>query len=403
MADLLLWNGVWPMPWWGYVLVTLLTTHLTIICVTLFLHRAQAHMSARFHPTVEHLMRFWLWLTTGLNTKAWVAVHRKHHAVVETPEDPHSPVQKGIRKVLFQGAELYRVSAAQPEVLEQYGHGTPDDWMERKVYKRFINFGVAILAVALFAVFGWPGVAMWAVQMMWIPFLAAGVINGGGHYAGYRNFDTDDNSTNLVSIGWLIGGEELHNNHHAFPGSAKFSLKWWEFDAGWLYLRALAKLGLAEIKRVAPMPGVTRADGVLDMETVRNLLSCRMHVMSEYIGKVVRPTIKKELRRLTSRPETRRRLLSVKSLLLNLRHADSERVKEALDGEADAPLKTVYEFGCRLRALWSRRADKSLSEDLAEWCAHAEESGLQSLRSFSERIKGYTLKPSRVATVRQAG
>lgn len=394
IADLFSWNGFISMPWWGYVLVALVTTHLTIICVTLFLHRAQAHRSVQFHPAVSHPMRFWLWLTTGLSTKEWVAVHRKHHATVETPEDPHSPVQKGILQVLFRGADIYRVSAMQPEVLEQYGHGTPDDKME-DFYKRYVNIGVVVLAFAAFALFGWAGIAMWAVQMMWIPFFAAGVINGGAHYAGYRNFATEDNSTNLVNIAWLIGGEELHNNHHAFPSSAKFSMKWWEFDAGWMYLTILSKLGLAKIKRMAPMPGETDANGVLEGDTVRNLLSCQLHVMSEYIGHVLRPMFKKELRGLT--PADSKRLLSVKSTLMSLRCDDKESTS-IVHGLSDS-LKTVYDFGCRLQALWANRgSDSSLREALAEWCVQAEESGLQSLRYFATRIKGYTLKPSRVAS-----
>lgn len=401
ITELFLWDGLWAMPWWGYVLISLASTHVTIICVTLFLHRAQAHRSVRFHSGVEHFMRFWLWLTTGLNTKAWVAVHRKHHATVESPEDPHSPVHKGIWNVLFRGAELYRVSALQPEVLEQYGHGTPDDWVERRVYLRSISAGIFILLATAFVMFGWAGVAMWAVQMMWIPFFAAGVINGASHYVGYRNFDTDDTSTNLVSFGWLIGGEELHNNHHAFPSSAKFSQKWWEFDAGWLYLNVLSKLGLAEVRRMAPMPGATESRDTLDMDTVRNLLSCHLHVMSDYMRDVMQPMMKSALRR--CRPESRRRLLGVKSDVLSLSRGDCARVNEALDDEAVASLKKVHELGCRLRSLWASRQNDGnlhLREALVEWCKNAEGSGLESLRNFSARIKGYTLKPSRVAAVR---
>ena len=380
------------MPWWGYILVALLTTHLTIICVTLFLHRSQAHRAVQLHPAVMHVMRFWLWLTTGLKTKEWVAVHRKHHAKVETPEDPHSPQHWGIKRVLFQGAELYRLSSTQPEVLEQYGHGTPDDWLEHNVYSR-INGGITILGVTAFALFGWIGLAMWAVQLMWIPFFAAGVINGVGHYLGYRNFRTDDTSTNLVNIAWLIGGEELHNNHHAFPSSAKFSIKRWEFDAGWMYLTILSKLGLAQVKRVAPMPGKTDEGGTLESNTVRNLLSCQLHVMSEYVSHVLRPMIKKELRRLDT--ADMRRLLSIKPKLLSLKQDDHAFVNERLaDGLSDS-VKTVYELGCRLQSLWQNRNGDTgnLRDALTEWCANAEESGLQSLRHFSTRIKGYTLKP----------
>lgn len=400
------WEGVLSLPWWGYVLLALISTHITIICVTLFLHRSQAHKAVIFHPIVTHPMRFWLWLTTGMTTKAWVAVHRKHHAKVETEDDPHSPVTKGIRKVLFQGAELYRVAALQSDVLEEYGRGTPNDVIERKLYSNVPNFGIILLLLTCFLVFGWAGVAIWAVQMAWIPFLAAGVINGGAHYAGYRNFSTADNSTNLINVGWLIGGEELHNNHHAFPSSAKFSVKWWEFDAGWLYLRILSALKLAQVKRVAPMPGATKAKDGLDVETVQGLLSCQLHVMAEYIHRVARPALRNELRRLRlSSFEKRGLLFDIKDvrhslLRLGAREDEHRRVKEILhlDGISDS-LHTVYELGYKLQQLWNNRTRKesSLHDALLEWCRQAEGSNLASLQEFAARIKGYSLKPCPVS------
>lgn len=394
------WSGLLSLPWWGYVLLVLGTTHITIICVTLFLHRSQAHKAVVFHPAVAHLMRLWLWSTTGLRTKAWVAVHRKHHAAVETENDPHSPVIVGIRKVLFQGTELYRAAAMQKSVIDEYGRGTPDDWIERNLYSAWPNAGVTLLLIGGFLVFGWAGVAMWAVQMAWIPFLAAGVINGGGHYAGYRNFGTDDASTNLINIGWLIGGEELHNNHHAFPSSAKFSIKWWEIDAGWLYLRLLSAMRLAQVRRVAPVPGKTKKEGDLDGETLQDLLSCHLHVMAEYIHHVVRPALNNELRHLRDKRCRAAMIMKIKGVRssfvhLGMREKEHKQVNEILRlEEISDSLHTVYELGCRLRRLWSIRArhGASLHDALLEWCQQAEKSGYRSLQEFALRIKGYSLK-----------
>ncbi|HTE15661.1 MAG TPA: fatty acid desaturase, partial [Burkholderiales bacterium] len=235
--------GLLDLPWWGYVLATLGLTHITIAAVTIYLHRYSAHRALDLHPVVSHFFRFWLWCTTGMTTKAWTAIHRKHHAKCETVEDPHSPQIFGIKKLLMEGAELYRVEGANRETLENYGHGTPDDWLERHVYGKHDRIGIGSMLVLDVIVFGPIGITIWAVQMMWIPFLAAGVINGIGHYMGYRNFQSEDASTNVVPWGILIGGEELHNNHHAYATSAKLSNRWYEFDIGWLYIRILETLG----------------------------------------------------------------------------------------------------------------------------------------------------------------
>jgi Fatty-acid desaturase len=240
--------GLWPLPWWGYLLCTLVLTHVTIAAVTLYLHRHQAHHAIELHPLPAHFFRFWLWLTTGMVTREWVAVHRKHHARVETMDDPHSPQIHGIRKVLLEGVELYRQEAARQDTLQAFGHSTPDDWVERYLYGRHPGTGIALMLFINLLLFGFAGIAIWAVQMAWIPFFAAGVINGVGHYGGYRNFETSDASTNIVPLGILIGGEELHNNHHAFTASAKFSSRWWEFDLGWAYIRCLQCLRLAWVK-----------------------------------------------------------------------------------------------------------------------------------------------------------
>ena len=248
-------NGVFQPPWWAYILFVLVTTHITIASVTIFLHRHQTHGALSLHPAVSHFFRFWLWLTTGMKTKAWVAIHRKHHAKNETEEDPHSPKILGLKKVLLEGTELYRKEAKNKETLKRYGKGTPNDWLERNLYTRHSGWGIRLMLIADVALFGAIGVTVWAVQMIWIPFFAAGVINGIGHCFGYRNFDysaekNPDYSTNIVSIGVLIGGEELHNNHHEFPNSAKFSVKSWEFDLGWLYIRILETLGGACVKNI---------------------------------------------------------------------------------------------------------------------------------------------------------
>ena len=249
-------SGWFDLPWWGYVAVALALTHVTIAAVTIYLHRCQAHRAVELHPIVAHFFRFWLWLTTGQVTKEWAAIHRKHHAKVETAEDPHSPQVHGINKVLWAGVYLYVKESYKKETLERYGHGTPDDWLERNVYTPQHFAGIMLMLGFNLLAFGLvPGVLIWLTQMAWIPFWAAGVINGVGHFFGYRNWDdVPDASTNIVPWGILIGGEELHNNHHAFAASAKFSTKWYEFDIGWMYLCVMESLGLATVKRLAPTP-----------------------------------------------------------------------------------------------------------------------------------------------------
>ncbi|MEQ8493617.1 MAG: fatty acid desaturase, partial [Gammaproteobacteria bacterium] len=263
-------HGLIELPWWGYVLVALGYTHVTIVAVTIYLHRHQAHRALELHPLVSHFFRLWLWLTTGMNTREWTAVHRKHHAAVETVEDPHSPVVHGIDKVLWQGAELYRANSRNPAILEQFGFGTPDDWLERHVYGPHPNIGVTLMFTLNILMYGPIGITIGAVQMAWIPFFAAGVINGVAHWRGYRNFETADASTNICPWGILIGGEELHNNHHAFGSSAKFSVKPWEFDLGWFYIRVFETLGLAAVRKRAPArPAIDRAKATADLETLK--------------------------------------------------------------------------------------------------------------------------------------
>jgi len=387
--------GLLELPLWGYVVITLMMTHITIAAITIYLHRHQAHRALDLHPVLAHAFRFWLWLTTGTVTKEWVAVHRKHHARVETKEDPHSPQIHGIRKVLLEGYELYRAGANDREALEKYGHGTPDDWMERKLYSGQSFWGVyAMLAIDL-VLFGVVGLIIWAVQMLWQPVLAAGVINGVGHWGGYRNFEVPDASKNIVPWGILIGGEELHNNHHAFPSSARLSNRWWELDIGWLYIRLFEMLGLARVKKVQPpepalKPGKARAD----LDTLRALLTHRFQVMSRYAQTVLARVHAEEV----ARAEAPRRgvLRSAKRLLWreeSLLSAEARRKLERALEESYA-LKVAYDYRRRLQAIWQERgaSQERLLQALEEWCRQAEASGIRALQEFARTLPSYSLR-----------
>ena len=387
-------NGIIDMPWWGYVLVTLGMTHITIASVTIFLHRHQAHRALDLHPAVSHFFRLWLWLTTGMETKEWAAIHRKHHARCETEEDPHSPQILGLSKVLWEGAELYRQEAKNSQTLEQYGKGTPDDWLERKLYTPHSRQGIVVMFALDVLLFGPIGITIWAVQMIWIPFFAAGIINGIGHYWGYRNYESADAATNIVPWGILIGGEELHNNHHAFPSSAKLSSKPWEFDIGWFYIRTLQSLGLARVKKVAPEPVINPGKHTVDMETVRAILVNRFHVLSHYAKEVMVPVLREELykadescRQLLRR--ARRPLVRGEAVM----DANAKgRVQAALSHSET--LATVYEHKRRLQELWQSRfsSQDSLLRHLQEWCKQAEATGIKVLQDFARSLRGYTLQ-----------
>jgi stearoyl-CoA desaturase (delta-9 desaturase) len=387
-------NGILDLPWWGYVLVTLGLTHITIASVTIFLHRHQAHRALDLHPAVSHFFRLWLWLTTGMETKAWAAIHRKHHARCETEEDPHSPQILGLSKVLWEGAELYRKEAANSQTLEQYGKGTPDDWLERHLYAPHSRYGIAVMFLIDVLLFGPIGITIWAVQMIWIPFFAAGVINGIGHYWGYRNYESADAATNVVPWGILIGGEELHNNHHAFPSSAKLSSKPWEFDIGWFYIRSLQSLGLARVKKVAPEPVINPGKHTVDMETVRAILVNRFHVLSHYARDVVVPVLREELHRADQ--SCRRLLRRAHRPLVRgdaVMNEDAKgRVQAALN--LSQTLATVYEYKKRLQELWQSHSSSpdSLLRHLQEWCKQAEATGIKVLQDFSRSLKGYSLQ-----------
>ncbi|MGA7801648.1 MAG: fatty acid desaturase [Gammaproteobacteria bacterium] len=387
-------HGLVHLPVWGYIVVGLVLTHITIAGVTIFLHRHQAHRALDLHPLVAHFFRFWLWLTTGMVTKEWVAVHRKHHAKVETPEDPHSPQVRGIRTVLWRGAELYRAEAEQSQTLEKYGHGTPNDWLERRLYSRRPLFGVALMLIVDVAVLGPAGLAIWGVQMLWIPFWAAGVINGVGHWWGYRNYESKDTSTNIGPVGLLIGGEELHNNHHAFPSSARFSTKWWEFDLGWFYIRTLAALRLARVKKVAPRPVIVPHKQDVDIETVRAVILSRFHVMAHFAREVMLPVLREELRRADA--SCRRMLKQGRRPLVREASMMDDNARDRLDLAlaVSQRLRTVYQYRQALQDIWARSAasHENLCHALQEWCAQAEATGIQALEAFAHRLRGYSLQ-----------
>jgi stearoyl-CoA desaturase (delta-9 desaturase) len=377
----------------GYFVVTLVLTHITIASVTIYLHRYQAHNALTLHPAVSHFFRFWLWLTTGMVTREWVAVHRKHHAKCETVEDPHSPQVVGIWKVLLGGVGLYQAATRQTETLEHYGKGTPDDWLERRVYSRFPYLGVVLLAAIDVLLFGVAGLIIFAVQMLWIPFWAAGVINGLGHFWGYRNFETTDASRNLSPFGILIGGEELHNNHHAYAQSARLSNKWWEFDIGWFYIKALAMLGLARIRRVAPKVCISPDKKVVDLETLRAVVRDRYHVLTLYGRKVILPVLRAEHR--ASHGPARRLMRRVRKLMTREDITLDARARATLDEalQHSQTLQTVYQFKAQLKAVWMHTAGDRAKrvERLKTWCAEAEDSGIKALQNFADVLRGYTL------------
>jgi|TARA_Y100000588_G_scaffold335529_1_gene375728 stearoyl-CoA desaturase (delta-9 desaturase) len=385
------------LPWWGYVLVVLSLTHLTIVSVTVYLHRHQAHRALTLHPGVSHFFRAWLWLTTGIITREWVAVHRKHHAKVETWADPHSPQVLGIHKVLWLGLLLYRKEAADKQTLSQYGSGTPTDWFELNLYSRFPNLGIiSLLALQILFLGLASGTLIWLIQMIWIPFWAAGVINGMGHFWGYRNYEVKDASRNIVPWGILIGGEELHNNHHAFASSARFSTRTWELDLGWFYIRTLERLNLAQVFKLPPVTIVRPDNTRCDLETVRALVNNRFEIMAQYASEVLSTVCQEEAGALVRLSRTNRKLLRQASRLitreqLGLSPKAREHLSRAL---ALSPrIHTVYEAKLRLQEIWQRSSTTSenLVHQLEHWCHTAEASGIESLQAFSNRLKGYKL------------
>jgi stearoyl-CoA desaturase (Delta-9 desaturase) len=387
-------NGLLHLSGWGLVGITLLLTHITIVSVTIFLHRHQSHNTLTLQPVVSHFFRFWLWLTTGMVTREWVAIHRKHHAKCETREDPHSPQVFGLKKLLLQGSELYRSEASNKETLEKYGQGTPDDWIERHVYSRYPFLGISLLLLLDVALFGVIGITIFAVQMLWIPIWAAGVINGIGHYWGYRNFETVDASRNISPWGILIGGEELHNNHHAHAQSARLSNKWWEFDIGWFYIRLLELVGLARVKKVAPLIQTDAGKQVVDIETVRAVIRHRFHILKLYGRKVIKPVLHAEQRQadgyLSKLYRKARKLTTREDIKLD---APARTVlNDAL--HHSRTLDTVFRFKQQLKELWQHSASNQAKrvERLQQWCLEAEKTGIQSLQDFAAYLRSYTLR-----------
>ena len=387
-------SGLVGLGWPGLLVVLLVFTQLTIFSVTLFLHRSQAHRGVDFHPVLNHFFRFWTWLTTSMITREWVAIHRKHHARVETEQDPHSPQTRGIGKVLREGAELYREARNDRASIEQYGKGAPDDWIERHLYTPHANLGPVVLAVVNLVLFGLPGIALWAIQMAWIPFWAAGVVNGLGHWWGYRNFESADTSTNLTPWGVWIGGEELHNNHHAFPSSARFSMRRWEFDIGWAAIKGLEKVGLAKVLRVAPSLDIRPNIAVPDGETLRALLSHRFQAMTDYQRNVLKPALREEAAAAGARlrellPRRMRR-----GLVDDGRWLKPEAREQLRSWVSQRPrIQALVEHRARLAALLEARSHDAAERlhQLQAWCHEAEASGIRALQEYSKRLKGYAL------------
>ena len=381
--------GIIDLSAWQVVVLTLVMTHVTIASVTIYLHRHQAHRSLDLHPAVAHFFRLWLWLSTGMQTKEWAAIHRKHHAKCETAEDPHSPQVKGIKTVFWRGAELYRLESKNNETMQKYGHGTPDDWLEHNVYTLFPWQGVAVMLIINLTLFGAVGLSIWAVQMLWIPVTAAGVINGIGHYWGYRNFEAVDASTNISPWGILIGGEELHNNHHTYPTSAKLSVKPYEFDIGWLYIRVLETFKLATVKKTPPKLAFGEVRPVADEKTLEALIMNRYEVMAGF-AKQLRSALEVEISSLNLSPSP-----SFLSAAKRWMHRDLEKVPSSAVpqlAQARAILPTVDKMVCmreELRQIWlsTNRSREQLAMDLQTWCRNAESSGIQALKEFSVTLR----------------
>jgi len=392
--DEILFSGVFDLPWWGHVIVALGLTHVTIIAVTVFLHRHQAHRALDLHPAASHFFRLWLWLTTGMVTKEWAAIHRKHHARVETPEDPHSPQVVGISRVLWGGVFLYVKESHNRDTIERDGHSTPDDWLERHVYSRYVVLGLTLTGTADVLLFGIvPGVLVFLTQIAWIPFWAAGVINGVGHYWGYRNWPTEDASTNIVPWGILIGGEELHNNHHAFVTSAKLSNKWYEFDIGWMYIRLLQALGLARVKYVAPTPRFMAPRLIPNLQTLQAVITHRYDVLAQY-AKSLKLVHAEEVRKLREvSPEDARALQALEPWLHRdeTKLPETERIKVVQTLSKSRALQTAYSMRRYLMALWERStaSNEQLVRRLQDWCQRAEASGIAPLVGFSQRLRCY--------------
>ncbi|MEY4882582.1 MAG: hypothetical protein RIS34_436 [Pseudomonadota bacterium] len=383
-------HGLWSLAWWQIVLFSLALTHITMISVTVFLHRHQAHRALDLHPIASHFFRLWLWLTTGQVTKEWAAIHRKHHAKCEQAEDPHSPHVYGIKKVLFQGAELYRAESKNKETMARFGHGTPDDWLERNLYSRFSWQGVGLMMIIDLTLFGAAGLAVWALQMAWTPITAAGIINGAAHFWGYRNFESPDASANLVPWGIIIAGEELHNNHHTYPTSAKLSVKPYEFDIGWMYISLMQMVGLAKVKKTPPKLAYGDIRPVADEKTLEALIANRYEIMAGYANGM-RLAAKAEFDAMRSRSADAAVIQAAGRWL----HRDTDKVPAAAAAQlaiaraASPVLDKMVIMREELRQLWlnTSHSREQLASDLQAWCHRAEESGVAALQEFSMKLR----------------
>jgi stearoyl-CoA desaturase (delta-9 desaturase) len=386
-------TGISGLSGWQVFFYTLLVTHITIASVTIYLHRHQAHRALELHAIPSHFFRFWLWLTTAQITREWAAIHRKHHAKCDTAEDPHSPVTRGIAKVLLDGAGLYRIESKNKDTIARYGHGTPSDWIERNLYSKYSWVGVSMLLLINIALFGAIGITVWAVQMMWIPITAAGIVNGLGHYWGYRNYDCADASHNIIPFGILIGGEELHNNHHTFATSARLSSKWYEIDIGWLYIRLLEILGLATVKKLAPAPKFARGKLEADLDTLQSVILNRYDVMSTYAVSL-KHAWREELAHLKGKARLEAGFLKSSRKLLQrepakLAEPQQRQLTELF--EHSKALETMHHMRAELGVIWERShfTSEQLLHKLQDWCARAEASGIKSLEEFSQRLRSY--------------
>lgn len=374
---------------WGYLLTGLVLTQITTAAVTIYLHRYQTHRALILHPIISHFFRFWLWLTTGMVTAEWVAIHRKHHATTDVEGDPHSPQVFTLKKVFWQVPELYREASKDKDMIQKYSYGTPNDWIERHLYSRYSNKGILLMLLLNLLMFGVLGITLWAIQMMWIP-LSAGVVNGIGHYWGYRNYESSDASTNVFPWGLLIAGEELHNNHHTFASSAKFSIKWWEFDLGWFYIRCLSFLKLAKVKKLPPRLFIDKNKAYIDMDSVKVILGNRFQIISDYYKLVISPTLRDVQYRIKNRElKGARHLLKKRNDQLS--HSDQLRLKTLLNQHEN--LQAVHSYRELLQQIWVKTSlsNNDLLNLIQKWCKQAEESGLIVLRQFASQLKGYSL------------
>ena len=401
-SSMLVWNaliawlahGLLGASWWQVLLFAAVATHITIAAVTIFLHRAQAHRALELHAVPSHFFRLWLWLTTGMVTKEFVAIHRKHHAKCETAEDPHSPQTRGIKALLLTGVELYRAESKNAETMVKYGRGTPDDWIERNLYTRYSWQGVGVMLLLNLTMFGAIGITVWAVQMMWIPVMATGIINGIGHWWGYRNFEAPDASRNVTPWGILIGGEELHNNHHTYPTSARFSVKPYEFDIGWAYIRGLELAGLAKVRTTPPSLKLGAVRPVADDKTLEAIIANRYEVMAKY-ARNLRHASRAEAARLKAEGSASAAKLANMELAKQWLHRDEDKIPVAFKAQIAAAvehspgLAKLVAMREELRSLWTRTnvSVEQLVADLQAWCKKAEESGIAALQEFALKLR----------------